>query len=168
MISQLRSRQFGALSALVVIVLLTVFGLRNCTKSSGSERGYAEASMRILLRSYMIALNECDYDKIVGHYNSTFTLFQDGKTYNHDDALKLVLAQNSYYQHIESSLDDIQVRVITADVAAAYLSFHQAAADKKGTITHRKGEATWVAVRASGEWKFAYAHAWSIPDTVSQ
>jgi ketosteroid isomerase-like protein len=153
---------------LIIALGLVLFMAVSCEKKNDTAKEDAGKAMLSMMHSYIDAIRELSYEKTVAHFLNSpdFFFCSDGQVSTYDDLLKQVRDLYSNLQRYQGDWDTINIRVLSPDVVAALAPFHEIYTDKSGVETRIKGEVTWVAVRKNGEWKFAYAHAFSKTDAI--
>ena len=121
------------------------------------------------MNSYVDAIKERNADKIISHFldSPEFMFYADGKRQGYNELVAQV--RNDFPGNVskyDGKWDTINVSVLSPDAVVAAAPFHEVLTDKEGIETRLKGEVTWIAVRVGKDWKFIYAHAFYLPDTI--
>ena len=156
---------------LIYLVLLIVcFSCGTNNKPvSDAQKEEAKIAMITLMNSYVDAIKERNADKIISHYldSPEFMFYADGKRQGYNELVARV--RKDFPDNVskyDGKWDTINVSVLNPDAVTAAAQFHEVLTNKEGIETRLKGEITWIAVRVEKDWKFIYAHAFYLPDTI--
>jgi len=153
-----------------LVLLIACFSCGTNNKPlSDVQKDDAKEAMITLMNSYVGAIKERNADKIISHFldSPEFMFYTDGNRQGYDELVAQVRRDfpNNVSKY-EGNWDTILVSVLNPDAVAAAAPFHEVLTDMEGIETRLKGEVTWIAIRVGKDWKFIYAHAFYLPDTI--
>lgn len=100
--------------------------------------------------------------------STEFFFIGDGEFYNYEQFVTVEYSGISSIQRHQLSWDTLHLKILSADVVAAFAPFHRVITDTNGNESRLKGGVSWIAVNKDGILKLRYGQAWHEPDTLSQ
>jgi ketosteroid isomerase-like protein len=138
-------------------------GLAACAPVGGvltdADRATIEADVRAVVDRFADAERARDADAVAAFLDPSFYMYGDGVRADYDDVVDQIRTSLPTLQTFDTTWSDVEVTVLSEDLALVSMTFRDDVVDAAGTAVHQWGANTFLWKRMAGAWKLIYVDA---------
>lgn len=147
-----------------ILMISSLFvGMAACAPAGAAltetSRAAIEADVRAAVDRFADAERARDAEAVAAFLDPSFYMYGDGVRADYEDVVEQIRTSLPTLQTFDTTWSDVEVTVLSGDLALVSMTFRDDVVDAAGTAIHQWGANTFIWKQISGAWKLIYVDA---------